>query len=70
MKHSIHVQWREKDAKIGPTLLQVMQTCSCNWKSMNSYQVSAETGRIDHTNNDDENQAGGSNVWWFGQSQS
>ena len=56
--------------KIGPTLLQFTQTCSCNCKSMNSYQGSAETGRIDHTNDVDENRAGGSEVWWFGQSQS
>lgn len=49
----------EKDVKIGPSLLQFTQTCSCNYKSMNSYQGSSETGRIDHTNDVNENQAVG-----------
>ena len=64
------MQWLEKDVKIGSSLLQFTQTCSCNFKSMNSYQGSSETGRIDHTNHVDENRTGGSEVWWFGQSQS
>lgn len=37
---------------------------------MNSHQVSAETGRINHTDDADENWAGRSKFWWVRESQS